>query len=228
MILEKKRVTSTNELAEQWLRVHGAEELPVFFRADEQTAGKGRRGRLWVSPEGGLYMTAAFEAPDEKESLLHPLRCALLIHRDLTASGLPGLKIKWPNDLYAERRKLGGLLSRRVVLCGKGILLVGIGINVKQRELPSEAVSLEEIWGSKTPLPSELFRSWTALFQKELPRHEIVEYLNAHLWSKGDLARLKTPDGEITARILQVNDDLSLSVMSDEGKSRNLLLGEIL
>ena len=228
MIIEKRRVDSTNDLAEEWLRSHGAEDLPSFFRADEQTAGKGRRGRHWASPAGGLYMTAVFSAPGEKESLLHPLRCALLIHRDLAAAGLDGVKIKWPNDLYVGKRKLGGLLSRRIVLSGKGILLVGIGINVRHTEIPEEAVFLEDLLGSKTPSPSELFHSWTDILQKEIPRDDIVEYLNAHLWSRGEYARLKTPEGEITARIIRVNDDLSLSVMREGEKSRQLLLGEIL
>ncbi|HOO59404.1 MAG TPA: biotin--[acetyl-CoA-carboxylase] ligase [Candidatus Mcinerneyibacteriales bacterium] len=228
MILEERQVTSTNDRAEEWLRSHGTGDLPSFFRADEQTSGKGRRGRFWASPPGGLYMTAVFKAPDERESLLHPLRCAALIHRSLKALGVRELKIKWPNDLYAGRRKLGGLLSRRIVLGGQGVLLVGIGINVRKNLLPSEAVSLEEIMGCKKIAPSELFYSWTDLLQKELSRAETVEYLNAHLWSRGEYARLKTPGGELTARILKVDEDLSLSVMSEEGKRERLLLGEIL
>lgn len=228
MILEERQVTSTNDRAEEWLQSHGTGDLPSFFRADEQTAGKGRRGRFWASPPGGLYMTAVFEAPDERESLLHPMRCAALIHRNLQALGARELKIKWPNDLYAGRRKLGGLLSRRVVLGGQGVLLVGIGINLRKNPLPSEAVSLEEVADCKKIAPSELFYSWTDLLQKELSRVEIVEYLNAHLWNKGEYARLKTPGGELIARILKVDEDLSLSVMSEEGKRERLLLGEIL
>lgn len=228
MIIEKRQVTSTNDLAEEWLRSHGTGALPSFFRADEQTAGKGRRGRHWASPAGGLYMTAAFSAPCEKESLLYPLRCALVIHSGLMAAGLEGVKIKWPNDLYVERRKLGGLLSRRLALREEGVLLVGIGINVRKGALPAEAASLEEFWGSKTPAPTELFHSLTVTLQKEYSRSEIVEYLNTHLWSRGEYARLKTPDGEITARILRVNDDLSLSVEREGGKDERLLLGEIL
>jgi len=228
MILEKKRVTSTNELAEAWLRTHAAEPLPSFFRADEQTAGKGRRGRIWASPVGGLYMTAAFDTSGEKESLLQPLRCAALIHRELVSAGLKRLFIKWPNDLYVGSRKLGGLLSRRIVISGKGVLLVGIGINVRQSALPPEAISLEEVWSKKTPDPATIFHSWIPLLGREMSRLEIVNYLNAHLWSRGEYARLKTPEGEINAIILQVNEDLSLSVMRTGGKRERLLLGEIL
>jgi len=61
-----------------------------------------------------------------------------------------------------------------------------------------------------------------------MSRLEIVNYLNAHLWSRGEYARLKTPEGEINAIILQVNEDLSLSVMRTGGKRERLLLGEIL
>jgi BirA family biotin operon repressor/biotin-[acetyl-CoA-carboxylase] ligase len=104
--------------------------------ADEQTTGRGRFGRSWLSPGGGLYAT--FIVP------MHPMISivsAIAVLRVLSEFGVQAT-LKWPNDLLIEGRKLGGFLIEAI----DDIALVGIGINLT--EVPLEtATSVRAVGG---------------------------------------------------------------------------------
>jgi len=228
IVLEVESLPSTNQSAKEWLLENGTGQLPLFIRADEQTAGRGRRGRVWASEKGGLYMTAAFSCPTRQEALLFPLKCAVQAHQSLTAKGIRGLALKWPNDIYKEEKKLGGILSRFMRISGSGVVLVGIGVNVDNENVPFEAVTLRQA-GLPEPIgAASLFQEWTLLFQSFMSRREVVSSLNQWLWHKGKMTMIKTPSGNVRGLIKGVNADLSLSIETDRGEPRTLLLGEIL
>ncbi|HEX8755621.1 MAG TPA: biotin--[acetyl-CoA-carboxylase] ligase [Steroidobacteraceae bacterium] len=101
--------------------------------AEYQTAGRGRRGRAWVAPPGGsicLSLSWAFqEVPQDLGALGLVIGvCAL---RALRESGLEEARLKWPNDLLVEGRKLGGILIElRAESDGPAFVVIGIGLNV--------------------------------------------------------------------------------------------------
>ncbi|MGE0581498.1 MAG: biotin--[acetyl-CoA-carboxylase] ligase [Steroidobacteraceae bacterium] len=101
--------------------------------AEHQTAGRGRRGREWVAPLGGavcLSIAWTFaELPRDLAALSLVVGvCAL---RALSAHGLQGLELKWPNDVMAGGRKLGGILiEMRAEASGPVVVVIGIGVNV--------------------------------------------------------------------------------------------------
>ncbi|RMG49042.1 MAG: biotin--[acetyl-CoA-carboxylase] ligase, partial [Acidobacteria bacterium] len=100
--------------------------------AEEQTAGRGRRGRRFVSPRGGLYMTVLAPAPEPLA--LSPragLFAGLAVAEALEALGAR-VEIRWPNDLYQPQGKVGGILAELWTPAGgrAARLLVGIGIDV--------------------------------------------------------------------------------------------------
>jgi BirA family biotin operon repressor/biotin-[acetyl-CoA-carboxylase] ligase len=101
--------------------------------AEYQTAGRGRRGRTWMAPPGGaicLSLSWVFrEVPRDLGGLgLVVGVCAL---RALTALGLATLRLKWPNDLLVDERKLGGILIElRAESAGPACVVIGIGLNV--------------------------------------------------------------------------------------------------
>jgi BirA family transcriptional regulator, biotin operon repressor / biotin---[acetyl-CoA-carboxylase] ligase len=101
--------------------------------AEYQTAGRGRRGRAWVAPPGGsicLSLSWAFqEVPQDLGALGLVIGvCAL---RALRESGLEEARLKWPNDLLIEGRKLGGILIElRAESDGPACVVIGIGLNV--------------------------------------------------------------------------------------------------
>lgn len=125
------RVDSTNS------RVMASGPVPSGrFRvcvAEEQTAGRGRRGRSWVSPPGAsLYLSLAVGlAPREPVSATLTLALGVGVAETLQGYGARGIGLKWPNDLYAGGAKLGGILveSRRAG-DAPGLLVAGLGLNL--------------------------------------------------------------------------------------------------
>jgi BirA family biotin operon repressor/biotin-[acetyl-CoA-carboxylase] ligase len=88
--------------------------------ADQQTDGRGRLGRVWTSPPGGLYAT--FIVPNDR---LLAVRAGLAAARALEALGV-AMQLKWPNDLVVGERKLGGIL----IEADADVARVGVGINL--------------------------------------------------------------------------------------------------
>jgi BirA family biotin operon repressor/biotin-[acetyl-CoA-carboxylase] ligase len=108
------------------------ERGPLWIVAKRQTAGRGRRGRPWISQRGNLFATlllTAAGAPEHRPQL--SLVAALALHDalvEITASLKPRMAIKWPNDLLLEEAKLAGILVE-----GEGgedgAVAIGIGVN---------------------------------------------------------------------------------------------------
>jgi BirA family biotin operon repressor/biotin-[acetyl-CoA-carboxylase] ligase len=101
--------------------------------AEHQTAGRGRRGRQWVAPLGGavcLSVAWTFAALPRDLAALSLVAgvCAL---RAFAAADVRGLALKWPNDLLARGRKLGGILiEMRAESSGPAVVVIGIGVNI--------------------------------------------------------------------------------------------------
>ncbi len=137
--------------------------------ADAQTAGRGRRGRTWFSPEGsGLYVSVilspsrAASEPDRATMLLTLTAGVALAEGVERASGLSPA-IKWPNDLLVAGRKLAGILAEG---CGEAVVL-GYGINVGPMAYPPElrdrATSLETELGRSIDRASVAVETLAAL-----------------------------------------------------------------
>lgn len=144
-------VDSTNAEVARRL-TSGVEGVPVVV-SDSQTAGRGRRGRQWVSPQGenlylslGLSIEGGFSALDGMSLVL-----GVAVSRALTTFGAKDVGLKWPNDLFYGDRKLGGILVEIQGELQDGVVQViaGIGINVhmKQAETVDQPwTSLAEAW----------------------------------------------------------------------------------
>ncbi len=140
-----QRIGSTNDRARE-LAEMGADPFTTVI-AEEQSAGRGRDGRRWESPPGsGLWMSVVAPDTDASGLLLVPLRVGLAVCRAVERAA-PGVRpgIKWPNDVQIEGRKLSGILCE----AGSGAVVIGVGINVRQRALSPGlspiAVALEEV-----------------------------------------------------------------------------------
>ena len=97
--------------------------------AEEQTAGRGRKGRAFHSPRGeNLYLTMVLRYPPEVHKRL-PVAVPLAVWRAVTAKGVDAA-IKWPNDIWANGRKLSGMLIDAELSSAGGLAMAGIGINV--------------------------------------------------------------------------------------------------
>jgi BirA family biotin operon repressor/biotin-[acetyl-CoA-carboxylase] ligase len=173
-----EQIDSTNSEALRRAQQHRLKQ-PLVLATDQQTAGRGRRGRQWHSKQGhSLCMSYVAMLEHSNPNLaLVPIMCGFAACRFFNGLGL-SVKLKWPNDLLAQGKKLAGMLCESVK-CADGILLVvGFGVNVRQVDVldaldGAGAISLEQI------LPSEQHNELldvSALAQALAPQlHQAVE-----------------------------------------------------
>ena len=120
---------------------------PQLCLAEYQTAGRGRRGRVWRSPYGAnLYLSLGWSFPNWPPQLTTlPLAVGVACARALRSVGLEAPQLKWPNDLYAEGRKLGGILiEHRGEAGGACRVVVGVGLNVAMTD--AQAGGIDQAW----------------------------------------------------------------------------------
>lgn len=127
----ERATTSTNDVVAERLRVHG--RGAVVCLADEQSAGRGRRGRSWFSPPGSNFYGSVGWVFAEGLAVVEGLSLAVGVAavRALRRYGIGGVGLKWPNDLVAGGAKLGGILIEMQAEAGGHCqVVVGLGLNL--------------------------------------------------------------------------------------------------
>ena len=129
-------VESTNETLKELLDNDIGEGLVVW--ADRQAAGKGRHGRAWASPPGGLYLSILLR-PKEVHAQVLGLLAGMPLVKTLRHFGVFAT-LKWPNDAIFQDRKLAGILSEGVYRRDRYHVVLGVGINtnIDLERLPPE------------------------------------------------------------------------------------------
>ena len=145
-------VDSTNRIARAIVQEYETEEQPLpplLILALEQSGGRGRQGRTWASPAGkGVYATRVLTVQDASSLQALPLLIGIGLCRALAP--LP-CRLKWPNDLLVEGKKIGGILIEAMVRAeGESRALIGFGVNVgqEQEEMPETATSVHRLGGT--------------------------------------------------------------------------------
>jgi len=135
-----QRVSSTMEIAARLL-VPCVSGIVV---ADRQDAGRGRYGRKWVSPPGGLYLSWFF--PEDATYTRHLLEIgAVCVVETLASIGCRGCRIKFPNDILSSGKKIAGLLVQKTG--GRTILGIGVNLNTPAGEIGPYATSCRDETG---------------------------------------------------------------------------------
>jgi BirA family transcriptional regulator, biotin operon repressor / biotin---[acetyl-CoA-carboxylase] ligase len=157
-----ERTDSTNTRARE-LAAEGAKHGTVVT-ADEQTAGRGRQGRVWTAPPGKALLYSAIVRPLDERHLMLPLAVPLAVCA--AAEELrPGLEcgLKWPNDVLLDSRKLAGILVEARPQDGWAVVGVGLNLTISREEFPPDlretAVSIfdsdeRDPGGSRRSLPA--------------------------------------------------------------------------
>ncbi|MDH5388817.1 MAG: biotin--[acetyl-CoA-carboxylase] ligase [Gammaproteobacteria bacterium] len=127
-----EKIDSTNEQA--LLKVKQGSILPLACFAEEQTQGRGRRGKVWFSPAGGsIYLSLAwkFDLPVNALGCL-PLAMGVAVARVLKDLGLQQVGLKWPNDVLLDDKKIAGILIETSQITAKSTTaIIGVGLNFK-------------------------------------------------------------------------------------------------
>jgi len=224
-------IDSTNEAAKR-LAADAGDGLVVV--ADHQSAGRGRKGREWISPSGkNLYFSLLLKPlfSPKKASML-TLVMAVAVKRaidELCAVGKNEiLQIKWPNDIVAGGKKLAGILTE-MQLDGNSIdyVIIGVGVNVKKQNFPQEscahATDIEtavcrEI--SRKELLDKIrkhFADAYACFLERLDLSGLLAEYNRALVNTGRPVRVLDPEGEFTGVAKGINEKGELMVQTDTG-----------
>lgn len=204
--------------------------------ARQQSAGRGRQDRQWLSPEGNVYATALFREPGGIPVALRlPFGCALAV-RDVVRRFAPGanVRLKWPNDVRINRRKVSGIL---VETGGSGTefwVAAGIGINVRvlPENVTQPATSLLELGASPEVSVSEVVEVLTNSFAERLAQcrtgFETVrrDWLE-HAEALGDEVTVRAGDGELTGIFEDLEADGALRLRLPDGSWRSIRAGEI-
>jgi len=214
-------IDSTNLYAMERIRAGLAVHGEVFF-ADEQTAGKGQRGRAWVSEPGeNIQQTIVIECTKLAPSQRFRLSAAMAagVH-DWLQQVLPhSATIKWPNDIYMGDRKAGGILIENVMQASNWQwAIVGIGINVNQRSFhpalpnPTSLALVSGQYYDAAALGRELCRYLNARFLQLLQGgwHSILRDYNQVLYGKDQVRKLRVDRAVSNYLIRRVNDQGSL------------------
>ncbi|MBV6489742.1 MAG: biotin--[acetyl-CoA-carboxylase] ligase [Fimbriimonadaceae bacterium] len=136
--VELESVDSTQSYVARCLRGESGLPVPGMVLAREQTAGRGRFDRAWWSPPGSsLSMSLVFGGyPDAPRPWLLGMAVAV------AAARVVHCRLKWPNDLIVNGRKIGGILTEMMRDAqGRAIPVVGVGINLTQTEFPPDLAS---------------------------------------------------------------------------------------
>ena len=225
---------STNDVAEA-LAADGAPEGTCVV-AEEQTAGRGRLDRTWVSPPGaGLWMSVVVrpgEMPKERWSLLS-LAAGVAVLDGLAAASGVRAELKWPNDVMVVAaacggdggmKKVGGILSAAT---GPDAVVLGIGINVSLRgdELPIKQSSSVFLEGGRTDRAALLVAILSALKVRLAQwRAEDPDLLVAYRHACCTIGRpvdVALPNGQrVTGTVAGIDDDGHLLVTDGEATQR--------
>ena len=223
-IYKLTETNSTNDYIKQTLS--GEPEGTVVI-ADVQTAAKGRKGRKWYSPEGGMWMSVLL---DQFDHHLIPLTAGVAICEAFCNYDITPL-IKWPNDILLNGKKIAGTLAE--IVDRKVILGIGINLNVKEfpGELKQRATSIlieTKKHFDKQTFCQHLCRSLDENYMAL--KEEQVETLLAK-WRKnsamlGRDVRIELPDREIVGKVLDIDQQGGLIVMRADYGVEHIIAGD--
>ncbi|MBX7115272.1 MAG: biotin--[acetyl-CoA-carboxylase] ligase [Myxococcaceae bacterium] len=208
--------------------------------AEAQTQGRGRRGRSWVSPAGkNLYCSVILrpELPPARASEL-TLVAAVALAETVTEAGAPA-KIKWPNDVQLEGKKVAGILTELSAEAERvHFVVVGVGVNLNMGradfpdDLRESATALSMVRGQR--VPRALFTAaFLTRFEQWLDRHAeegfapVREAWKKHSSTLGQEVLVKTEAMELKGTAIDIDDAGALLVKTAEGKVERVLAGDV-
>ena len=217
----------------------GAPDMTVIT-AFEQTKGRGRMQRKWITVPGASLPMTVIIRPTEDEmehlNLFSPLT-GLALHEALREGWHIESEIKWPNDVLLNRRKISGILCETQWEGSRlNALILGVGINLYHGAAPDipdityPASSVEDETGTAIPRTEWIRTFLTQLIRLRplLGKREFFSLWERSLAYKGETARLVRPDGSSElCTVTGIAPDGSLMTINEKGKTKTWLAGEI-
>jgi BirA family biotin operon repressor/biotin-[acetyl-CoA-carboxylase] ligase len=227
-------LSSTNDVLKAKARLGAPEWAAVL--ADTQTGGRGREGRAWASPPGGLYLSVLLRPRFERVGFV-PLAAGVVVAEVAGEYGVEA-RVKWPNDVLVRDRKLAGVLTESSS-SSRGVdwVVVGVGVNVAVDQaslgpLEKTATSLH-LEADRTPAVEDVAAGVLARLSVwydalESRPSSVVDAWRARAvpwWGKA--VQVRTTEGVLRGTLRDVDETGALLVDREEGGVQRVLSGEV-
>ncbi len=194
-----------------------------------QTSGKGRQGRKFYSPDGGIYMSVLLKPAPELVPKITALTAVAVRQAIIEVTRKTPL-IKWVNDLYLEDKKVAGILAESQASDGKvDYVIVGIGVNL----YPSKGGFPDEIKDLAGTVESEngdkkahLICAILDNLYRFLSGEEFVEIYRKESYLSGKNLKISTKNGEICGKFVEIDEDCRLVIDTENG-AQKFFSGEV-
>lgn len=225
-------VDSTNTMMKE-IAKKGGEDLSVII-ASEQTAGRGRMGRTFHSPEGtGLYMSILVEIKKDENPLLITTDAAVAISRVFDKMTGKRALIKWVNDIYMDNKKVCGILTEGII--GEkcyGVLGIGVNITEPEKGFPEDIKTragsvfsqYEPYLREKTA--AEILKEFIKVHRNTEKNICLKEYRERSMIIGKEIEIIKNGIYE-NAVALEIADDYSLTVKKENGEICSINSGDV-
>lgn len=232
-LIAHETIGSTN--AEALALARSGDRGPVWVTAQSQTAGRGRRGRTWVSEPGNLYASLLLTDPSPPQRAAELSFVAALAVHDAISGRVPGvaarLALKWPNDLLIDRCKFAGILIE-----GEGtVVVIGIGVNCAHHPADTSYPATDLASAGIRAAPEPLFAALSAAMLVRLAQWNRGEGFAAirtdwldRAAGVGKAIRVALPDGERDGRFETVDEQGRLVLRLADGHNETITAGEVM
>ena len=232
------QVHSTNDVASQFIEKQTKLFDKKIFWSNIQTHGRGRQGRKWISEKGNLYFSLII-APDKPLSEFHQLTfitSLALVKALQTIMDNHDLRVKWPNDILLNNKKLCGILLETAFSQSlqKTFIIIGVGINViKAPKLKTyETCSLYEVLQKKYDLEYILdlfcqqFEIWYDIWISS-GFEKIRQAWLANSFKEGTGIQVHQNESIVKGTFKTITKSGQLVILTEDNKELNILSGDI-
>ena len=212
-------IGSTNDRARE---LADAGETDVVVLADEQTGGRGRLGRAWAAPSGGIWLSLVCR-PDvpTAHAPVYTLAAAVATTEALESVGIDA-GIKWPNDVLVDGEKITGILTEMEGESGRvSWIVVGVGLNanIDAESVPETATTIRELVGDvdRAALTRDILERFEAF---RTDTDSILPAWRASSTTLGQRVRVETQRGDVVGKAVDIEFPGTLVVETETGRER--------
>lgn len=233
-LIARDQLGSTN--AEALRLAREGQAGPLWVTAASQSGGRGRRGRIWISPPGNLYATLLLTDPGSAEHWPElSFVTALAVHdavAELAKDLRPRLSIKWPNDLLLSGAKFAGILVEGE--SKEGAVAVGIGVNCVSHPAGTDYPATDLAAGGAAISPDSLFAALSIKMLGRLAQWNGGEGFStiradwlARAAGAGETVRVRLADGELAGTFETVDEAGRLVLALPDGGRETIAAGDV-
>jgi len=225
-------LSSTNDKAKE-LAKKGHSNLVVV--AEKQEKGRGRFGRNWSSNFGGLYMTIILKVKNLDNVNYLTLIASLAVAKTIIKLSKLDAKVKWPNDVLINNKKICGILTE-TISGAENYALIGIGVNINQKKISKSIIKKStslKIETNKNYNIKKIIKITIKEFNKLFIQYKnnnykkIISVWKEYSHTLGKNVKAKTLSGEYIGKAVDVDKECNLILKLNNGKIKKIIEGDI-